>query len=115
VVIRLVLATAMITAVPLTCGNNDGPGQAGYRGTLTVINRTETEVTLMSQAITLTVPPCAEGTAEGALINWWNLSFGRDSARSEGGHYEKHSYVIVAARTVRQVDARPADLAACGG
>src|SRR3954451_12300396 len=103
----------MIAAVPLTCGNNDGPGQANYRGTLTVINRTQAEVTLISQAVTLTVPPCAEASADGALINWWNVtSPGRDMIRSGGGVYEKHSYLIVT-NVVRQVASRPADLPAC--
>jgi hypothetical protein len=114
--IQLILTFLMIAAVPLTCGDQfDGPGQANYRGTLTVINRTEAEVTLISQAITITVPPCAEATADGALINWWNVtSPGRDMFRSAGGHYEGHSYLIVT-NVVRQVDARPPDLPACVG
>jgi hypothetical protein len=113
--IRLLVATTFVAALPLTCGNNDGPGQVNYRGTLTVINRTQADVTLMSGPLTLTVPSCAEGDANGALINWWNVtSPGRDMIRSGGGVYEHHSYLIVT-NVVRQVPSRPVDLPACIG
>jgi hypothetical protein len=114
-VIRLLVAATLIAGLPLTCGNNDGPGQSGFRGTLTVINRTEAEVTLMSGPHTLTVPACGEGDAAGALINWWNVtSPGRDMIHSGGGVEEHHSYLIVT-RVVRQVPSRPVDLPACIG
>src|SRR5437868_8962699 len=114
--VRLVLATVLVAAVPYTCGDSfDAPGQGNYRATLTVINRTERVVTLFSQALTIEVPPCGEVDAENALINSWQVSSpGRDMIRSTGGHAETHSYLIVTG-VVRQVSTRPDPLPACTG
>ena len=113
---RLILAGLLIAALPAMCGDRfDAPGQGNYRATLTVFNRTEREVSLLSQDRTITVPPCAEVEEQNVLINSWQVtSPGRDMIRSTGGHSEAHSYVIVTG-VVRQVDSRPDALPPCTG
>lgn len=113
---RLILAGLLIAAVPAMCGDRfDAPGQGNYRATLTVFNRTEREVSLLSQDGAITVPPCEEVEAQNVLINSWQVtSPGRDMIRSVGGHAEPQSYLIVT-EVVRQVDARPGPLPDCTG
>ncbi len=110
--IRLVLAT-MVAALPLTCGSLDRPGQVDYRATLTLINRTERDITLFSQNAQTTVAACQEVTLNGISINSWQLaSPGREMIHSGGGHGEPHSYLIVSG-VANQVAARPAQLPLC--
>jgi len=80
-----------------------------------VLNRTQAEVTVTSQARSFFVPACGEITVEGFPINWWHLtSPGRDSLHSSGGHPESHSYVVVMG-PVRQDAVRPDPLPPCEG
>jgi len=114
--IKLIVLVLLVAVVPASCGDNfDAPGQGNFRATLTVFNRTEREVTVLSQDRTIAIPPCAEVDAENFLINFWRVtSPGRDMIRSVGGHAEPHSFLIVTS-VVRQVDSRPDALPACTG
>ena len=107
----------VIAAVPNTCGLDrmDGPGQVNYRGTPTVINRTEAEVTITSERRIVTVPACAEATEEDFPLNWWQLtSPGRDTFSSGGGEHAAHSYLLVTS-AIERLQSRPDVLPACRG
>ena len=115
-VLRLVLAL-VIAAVPNTCGLDPmtGPGQVDYHGTLTVMNRTEANVTVTSQQRSFSVPACSEGTEQDFPINWWDLtSPGRDTFHSGGGESVEHLCLVVTA-TVEPFPERPESLPDCRG
>jgi hypothetical protein len=115
-VIRLVLAL-VIAAVPNTCGLDPmtGPGQVDYHATLTVLNRTEADVTVTSQQRGFSVPACSEATEQDFPINWWNLtSPGRDTFHSGGGESAEHLYLVVTS-TVQSLPERPESLPDCRG
>jgi hypothetical protein len=114
--LRLVLV-ALVAAVPNTCvlDRMDAPGQVNFRGTLTVINRTEAEVTVTSQREVINVPACSEATDDDFPMNWWDLtSPGRDMFHSGGGEHAAHSYLLVTS-AVERLQARPNVLPACRG
>ena len=114
--LRLVLAL-VLAAVPNTCGLDQmtGPGQVDYHATLTVLNRTEANVTVTSQQRTFTVPACSEATEQNYPINWWDLtSPGRDTFHSGGGESVEHLYLVVTA-TVQPLPKRPESLPDCRG
>jgi hypothetical protein len=114
--LRFVLA-AVLAAVPQTCGLDqmEAPGQVNYRGTLTVINRTEAEVTVTSQREVISVAACSEATDDDFPLNWWDLtSAGRDTFRSGGGVHAQHSYLVVTS-SVAQGEIRPDALPECRG
>jgi len=69
-VLRLVLAL-VVAAVPNTCGLDPmtGPGQVDYHATLTVLNRTEANVTVTNQQRSFTIPACSETTEQDFPIN----------------------------------------------
>lgn len=109
------LALVIIGAVAGYCESRDQPGQVDYRGVLTVINRTEAQVTVTSAARSFTVPACAEKTEEDFPLNWWSLtSRGRDTFHSGGGDEGPHSYLVVTS-FVSQQDHRPDPLPPCQG
>jgi hypothetical protein len=94
------------------------PGQPGYRGTITVLNRTTAVVTVSSGEggqIEIVVPACGEMTHEDFPINWWQVtSPGRDTFHSGGGDSGSDTYLIVTS-VVDQQDVRPDPLPACEG
>ena len=115
-VLRLVLAL-VVAAVPNTCGLDPmtGPGQVDYHATLTVLNRTEANVTVTSQQRSFTVPACSETTEQDFPINWWDLtSPGRDTFHSGGGEHADHLYLVVTS-VVEPFPERPASLPDCRG
>jgi hypothetical protein len=114
--LRLVLVL-VVAAVPNTCGLDQmtGPGQVDFHGTLTVLNRTEANVTVTSQQRSFAVSACSEATEQDFPINWWDLtSPGRDTFHSGGGEKSDHLYLVVTA-TVESLPQRPASLPACQG
>jgi hypothetical protein len=107
----------LVAAVPFTCGLDrmEAPGQVNFRGSLTVINRTEAEVTVTSERETIQVPPCGEATDDDFPLNWWNLtSPGRDTFHSGGGVHDQHSNLVVTS-LVEQRPTRPDPLPECKG
>jgi hypothetical protein len=115
-VLRLVLAL-VVAAVPNTCGLDSmtGPGQVDYHATLTVLNRTEANVTVTSQQRSFSVPACSEATEQDFPINWWNLtSPGRDTFHSGGGESAEHLYLVITS-TVESLPQRPESLPDCEG
>ena len=110
------LVGLLIAATSSTCGDSlTGPGQANFRASMTVLNRTEAVVTVQSGARTITVPPCGEATAYEVLVNGWELtSPGRDSFHGGGGFSGTHAYLVVTT-SVSQVGVRPAILPPCDG
>ena len=92
-----------------------GPGQVDYHATLTVLNRTEADVTVTSQQRSFTVPACSEATEQDFPINWWDLtSPGQDTFHSGGGESVEHLYLVVTS-TVESFPQRPDLLPDCEG
>jgi hypothetical protein len=115
--LRMLLVATFLAAVPATCAGDqfDRPGQANFRGTITVLNRTEGPVTLASETRTLEVPPCQQATLEDGLVNFWTLtSPGGGSFRAGGGHAAPNTFLMVTA-AVQQVDELPGVLPPCKG
>lgn len=100
------------------CTNVGLPGQPSYRATITVLNRTMSDVIVESGEggnVAFTVPACGEMTRQDFPINfWWLTSPGGNRFHSGGGASGSHSYVIVTS-TVAQQDARPDQLPPCEG
>lgn len=116
---RLRTTPSMFAAAVIISGCNLGlPGQADYRGTITVINRTTADVTISSGEggqLAIVVPACDEVTREDFPINWWLVtSPGRDTFHSGGGVSGSNSFVIVTS-VVDQQNVRPDPLPACEG
>ncbi len=117
--VRLRPTPSILAAVLIFSGCNVGlPGQPGYRGTITIINRTTADVTVSSGEggqLEIIVPACGEATHEDFPINWWQVtSPGRDTFHSGGGDSGSHSYLVVTS-VVDQQDVRPDPLPACEG
>jgi hypothetical protein len=112
--VALLLVAAILTLA--ACEVEVGPpGQVGYRGTLTVLNRTTAELTVEGEETRFSVPACDEVTRENFPVNWWNVtSTGRDTFHSGGGISAAHSFVLVTS-VVTQQDERPEPLPWCEG
>jgi hypothetical protein len=115
--LRLLLAMSILAAAAETCGLDqlNGPGQASYRGTMTIFNRTEQEITVTAEGRVVTVAACEEATAEDFLLNSWNLtSPGRDAFHGGGGFSSLQAFLVVT-NVPTQTDQRPGSLPACEG
>jgi hypothetical protein len=114
-IVSIVAAFALLSCRWVEVGQ---PGQASYRATITVLNRTTAEVIVWSGEggqVRFSVPACDEVTREDFPINFWNLtSPGQDSYHSGGGVKEEHSFLIVTS-FVTQQDERPDPLPPCEG
>jgi hypothetical protein len=116
--LRLSVALLLVAAIPTIAGCEVEvglPGQVGFRGTLTVLNRTTAEVTVEGEETRFGVPACDEVTRENFPVNWWTVtSSGRDTFHPGGGNSAAHSYVLVTS-VVTQQDERPDPLPSCEG
>jgi hypothetical protein len=115
--IRLLLAVSILAAAAETCGLDQlsGPGQASFRGTLTILNRTEREITVTGEGRVVAVPPCDEATVQDFPLNSWNLaSPGRDSFHAGGGFGREQAFLVVT-NVPAQLERRPDPLPPCDG
>jgi hypothetical protein len=112
--LRLSIALLVVAAMPM-CEFGQ-PGQASFKATLTVLNRTTAEVIVVSgNDYEFSIPACDEVTREDFPINQWRVtSPGRDTFASGGGDYGPHSYLVVTS-FVTQQDQRPDPLPPCEG